>query len=221
MNTYPIDIFTALLWVLIYLIVCGLIPGLLDKIVWRTIKAKISSWLNLITLLALNAAFLLTLIRKNRVVISLFSNISIIGILLAIGCSLLFFVVLDKLLDPFFDKIFTVSADEYRKELASLSQYPLVNFIRICLLAPVVEEIFIRACILSALQIKYGLAIALILSSLLFAILHFNFVQTLSALVCGLVLGLLFVYTGSLLSCILAHLLYNTISYINMTKQWR
>lgn len=204
---------------LIYLVVCGLTPALIDRMIFRTMNSKVSAWLNLMALLVFNVAFLLMLIRNNQITISLFDNISIRGILLAIGCSIIFFILLDKLLDPLFDKIFASSADGYRKELALLRQYPLVNFIRICLLAPVVEEVFIRVCILSSLQNRYGTIIALIISSLLFAILHFNFVQTLSALICGLILGLLYVYTGSVFSCILAHFLYNTISYLNITKQ--
>lgn len=132
---------------------------------------------------------------------------------MAFGCSVLFFLLLDKFLDPFFDSVFIASADEYKKTIVLLRQFPIANFIRVCLLAPVVEEILIRGCILNSLQNKYGIIFALLISSFLFAVLHFNFVQTLSALICGLMLGLLYINTGSLFSCILAHSLYNTISY--------
>ena len=38
-------------------------------------------------------------------------------------------------------------------------------------------------------------------------------VQTLSAMICGIVLGLLYIRTGSIICCITAHAGYNMISY--------
>lgn len=59
-----------------------------------------------------------------------------------------------------------------------------------------------------------SLPTGLFLSSILFALLHFNMVQTLSAFVCGFVLGLLYLNTNSLFCCILAHTGYNLLAYI-------
>lgn len=52
----------------------------------------------------------------------------------------------------------------------------------------------------------------MVISAVLFALLHFNMAQTLSALVCGLVLGLLYLRTGSLFCCVITHMGYNLIS---------
>jgi hypothetical protein len=181
--------------------------------IWRKLNEGIAAWLNLLTLIVFNSIFLFTLVKRYQLEIGLFNNISLEGILWAFGCGLLFYLLLDQFLDPFFDRIFVASADEYQRMLALLRQFPFVTFIRVCLLVPVVEEILIRGCILKSLQSKYGVVFALLFSSVLFAVLHFNFVQTLSALICGLILGLLYIKTDSLFSCILAHSLYNTISF--------
>ncbi|WIV11579.1 type II CAAX endopeptidase family protein [Proteiniborus sp. MB09-C3] len=210
---YTISIENVVVWLVIYFIMCGILPTILDITIWRTFGTKISTWLNLLTLIVFNSLFIFYLTNKYKLKISIFSNITLKGILLAIGCSVLFFILLDKFLDTFFDSVFTTSAEGYQKTIASLRQFPIANFIRICLLAPIVEEILMRGYILSSLQNKYGTVIALLVSSLLFAILHFNFVQTLSAVVCGLILGLLYISTGSLFCCILAHSLYNAISF--------
>ncbi len=45
---------------------------------------------------------------------------------------------------------------------------------------------------------------------------HFNMVQTLSAMICGLILGLLYLQTDSVICCIAAHAGYNMISYFEM-----
>ncbi|MBU5312817.1 CPBP family intramembrane metalloprotease [Tissierella carlieri] len=73
----------------------------------------------------------------------------------------------------------------------------MTSFLRVCLI-PTVEEILIRGYVLGELSNKYGIILALLVSSILFALLHFNMVQTLSALICGLILGILYIYTGSI-----------------------
>ena len=73
-----------------------------------------------------------------------------------------------------------------------------------------------RGFLLNGLAINYGKLIALFVSSMLFALLHFNMVQTLSAFICGIVLGLLYLYTDSIFCCILTHVGYNLISYVTM-----
>jgi len=170
-------------------------------------------WLNIFTLIAVNVIFFIGAARITGYKLTIFQNTTITGILLAIACSVLFFLLLDNFLDPIFDRIFPASAIEYEEMLITLRKFPAATFIRVCLFAPITEEILMRGFVLGGLQKKYGVIIALVVSTLLFAILHFNFVQTLSAVVCGLVLGLLYIKTGSLFCPILAHVLYNSISY--------
>lgn len=216
MSYEAINIRTTITWIFTYLIVCGIIPAALEQLIWGTTENAVSAWLHLLTLIALNILFILVLKTKYQLKLGIFSNISLSGILLAFGCSILFFLLLDNFLDPFFDRLFMASADEYKRAIEQLRQYPTVSFIRICLLAPVVEEIFIRGWVLNSLRKKYGVILALLLSTLFFAVLHFNFVQTLSAAIAGFILGLLYIKTGSLFCCILAHSLYNTISYFTI-----
>ncbi len=197
----------------VYFVACGIMPTTLDIVIWRKLDSNISIWLNLLIILVFNSIFLFALIKKYQLNLNFFKGITVTNLLLAVGCSILFFFLLDKFLDPIFDSMFSTSAEEYQKTLEILRQAPMANFIRICLLAPIVEEILMRGYVLQGLQNRYGVVIALLVSAFLFALLHFNFVQTLSALICGLILGLLYINTGSLFCCILAHSLYNTISY--------
>lgn len=135
---------------------------------------------------------------------------------LAKGCCILFYLLLDKGLDPIFEKAFPASEESYRQTLQALSEAPVVSFFQICILAPMIEEILMRGFLLGGLSINYGKVTALMVSAFLFALLHFNMVQTLSAFICGIVLGLLYLHTGSLFCCILAHIGYNLISYITI-----
>lgn len=215
-NLYQSNILTVITWTLVYLLVCGIIPTIIDIIIKNVVNIQFSSIVNLVLTAVLNFLFIYILIKNYNIKINLFNNVSLINILFAIACSILFFLVLDKCLDPFFDSLFIESAIEYQQSINSLKEIPIISFFQICLIAPIIEETFIRGCILNSLKNKYGVAIAILISSIIFAVLHFNFVQTISALICGIVLGLLYIKTNSLFCYILTHFIYNTISFFTI-----
>lgn len=193
----------------------------LDVAVWRKISAPYGKYLNLITIIFCMAVFLLLLTGRNHLKMDFRANISLQGIFLSILCAVLFYCVLDKGLDPVFEKFFPASEESYQQTLQSLYSAPVLSGIQVCLLAPIIEEILMRGFLLGGLSPRYGKAVALLVSSFLFALLHFNMVQTLSAFVCGIGLGMLYLYTGSIACCIVAHAGYNLISYIGMIAAFR
>lgn len=211
-SSHEANIEKVILLVGAYLLVL-LLATTIDIVVWRKLNSKISPWLNLIILIALNLLFIILLVQKTNFKINILHNISPMGILLALGCSILFYLLLDKGLDPFFAKMFPKSEGNYKEAINILGQAPIPSFIYVSILGPAVEEILMRGYVLGGLQNRYGIIIALLISSILFALMHFNMVQTLSAFICGLILGLLYINTGSIFCCILAHSLYNAISY--------
>ena len=146
----------------------------------------------------------------------LLSNISFVGMMLAIGCSFLFFLLLDRGLDPIFEGMFPQSEQDYQEMLESLIKSPLTSMIQVCVFAPIIEEILMRGVVLGGLKNSYGTVTALLISATLFALLHFNMVQTLSAFVCGIILGLLYIKTNSVFCCMIAHSGYNLICYVGM-----
>ncbi|MCM1084362.1 MAG: CPBP family intramembrane metalloprotease [Clostridium sp.] len=184
----------------------------LDVAFWRKIAPKYSNVLNMITISICIVCFIL-LLKKTGYELQLLSNITFMGIILAVCCSVLFFLLLDKCLDPVFESMFPQSEQDYQQTIQSLITAPITSLIQVCLLAPVIEEILMRGVVLGGLKHTYGILRALIISSALFGLLHFNMVQTLSAFVCGIVLGLLYIKTNCIFCCILAHCGYNLISY--------
>ncbi len=85
--------------------------------------------------------------------------------------------------------------------------------ISVAIVPALAEEFMFRGVILTILR-KYGDTFAIFISSLLFGLLHGNFVQTPFAFVVGLVLGFITVYTGSMLPSMIIHCLNNSISII-------
>ncbi|MDE7249661.1 MAG: CPBP family intramembrane metalloprotease, partial [Lachnospiraceae bacterium] len=114
---------------------------------------------------------------------------------------------------PIFESVFPKSEQAYQATIQSLIKSPITSLLQVCIIAPVIEEILMRGFVLGGLKNTYGVIVALFISALFFTILHFNMVQTLSAFVCGIILGLLYIKTDSIPCCIIAHCGYNLISY--------
>ena len=107
------------------------------------------------------------------------SHISFVDMMLSIGCSFLFFLLLDRDFDPIFEGMFPQSEQDYQEIIQSLINSPMTSLIQVCVLAPVIEEILMRGAVLGGLKNSYGTVTALLISATLFACLHFNMVQTL------------------------------------------
>ncbi len=203
------------LWVLGWFGVM-LLYTLLDVAVWRKIAHGHARLLNVLSIALCMGGFLSLLQTKTHFQIDLAKGASLGGMLWAIGCAAAMYVLLDRCLDPVLEGLLPGSEERYRETLDHLREAPVLTFIQVCILAPVMEEILMRGFLLGGLSVNYGSAVALLISSALFALLHFNMVQTLSALCSGMALGLLYLRTGSLICCIAAHAGYNMISYFTM-----
>lgn len=208
-----ISIGKGILWVLVWF---GFmfIYTTLDIVIWRKIAPNYSRILNIITVALSMVVFFVLLGKKENFKLNLLANVSIQGIVIAICCSVLFYFLLDKGLDPIFESIFPTSKENYQQTIQSIISSPIVSLIDFCIFAPILEELLMRGFILNGLSVNYGIIVALLISSILFALLHFNIAQIIPSFICGIILGLIYLYTGSILSCIFAHMGYNLISYI-------
>lgn len=91
-----------------------------------------------------------------------------------------------------------------------------LSLIFIIVIAPVIEEILFRGVVLKPLE-KYGKLLAIVISSLLFAIYHGNIIHGIYAFICGLLLG--FVASEySLKYSVILHIFNNLISTIIENK---
>lgn len=203
----------AIMWSAAYFGIM-LLYTFLDIAIWRKIFPDFSEWVNLIVIMICAFGFICLL--KKQYKIDILSNVTPMGIVLAIACSALFYLVLDKCLDPVFESVFPQSEQDYQETIQGLIKSPITSLLQICIIAPIIEEVLMRGFVLGGLKKTYGVIGALLISALLFAMLHFNMVQTLSAFVCGMILGLLYIKTNSIFCCIIAHCGYNLISYATM-----
>ncbi|GAA0182120.1 hypothetical protein SH2C18_45530 [Clostridium sediminicola] len=82
------------------------------------------------------------------------------------------------------------------------------------IIAPIFEEIIMRGIILEGFLNKYKHRTAIILSALLFGLFHLNIPQFVNAFIMGIIFGIIYYKTRSLILCIVAHMVNNTFAII-------
>ncbi|MCD8167042.1 MAG: CPBP family intramembrane metalloprotease [Bacteroides sp.] len=86
--------------------------------------------------------------------------------------------------------------------------------VAIVITGPVVEELLFRGAIQGYLQKQMSPRKAILISALIFGIIHLNPAQVIFAFIYGVLLGWIFYKTGSLLLCITLHIVNNGTSVI-------
>lgn len=107
--------------------------------------------------------------------------------------------------------LFPLSCKIFLNTNSLINKYSLFIFFNSSLIAPLIEELFYRGLLLNGLSKKYSTIKALLVSSLLFALMHSNLVQDINAFIFSLFIGYVFIYTSSLKLSIFIHASNNLI----------
>lgn len=91
----------------------------------------------------------------------------------------------------------------------------VVDFLLLCILPAVGEELLFRGALQGILR-PCGSAAAIFGTALLFALLHLDPIQAITAFGAALFLGWLAERSGSILPCMLLHLANNTLAFLNL-----
>ena len=100
--------------------------------------------------------------------------------------------------------------------LPTPSQYVGAGFwavITSVLFAPLFEEFIFRGLILESLIRRHRRLISVLISSMLFAIVHFQPSVMITAFVSGVILGTIYLHTSSIFSVIILHAINNAVAY--------
>lgn len=101
-------------------------------------------------------------------------------------------------------------------DVSRMSPYEIVlQFIVMCLVPGICEEFLFRGTILTNC-LPFGRSRAIFISALLFALMHQNSEQIFYTFVAGIILGVLYEYTGSIWNCVLLHIMNNFLSLFTM-----
>lgn len=122
------------------------------------------------------------------------------------------------LLEKVFPHIDDVYQETFNKSIQDLSV--ISNYLSICVFAPLIEEVVCRGLILNRLLAKNKIWVSILITALIFGVLHMNWSQGISAFLAGIVMCFVYVKTRNLKACILGHALNNvfalTLMYINL-----
>ena len=120
----------------------------------------------------------------------------------AIGCLMLEVLAQEYLPIP--------TDPELGEWLGMLMLNPL-GILGVCLIGPLAEEAIFRGAILRRLlEKKWNPWIAIVISAIIFAIVHGNFEQGLTAIIMGCFMGWIYYRTRSIMPCFLVHAVNNT-----------
>lgn len=90
----------------------------------------------------------------------------------------------------------------------------VLEFAALCVIIPLVEEILYRGIVYGRLRDFIGIRPAILISALIFGIIHVNLVQFIYASIFGLLLAYLVEYTGFVYGAALAHMAANLTSVL-------
>ncbi len=97
----------------------------------------------------------------------------------------------------------------FKEALKDMELHPYYEFFFGATVIPIFEEIFMRGIILAGLLNRYNPKKAIIISALIFGAWHFNIHQSVNATLIGLILGMIYYKTNSLILCIVLHMTNN------------
>jgi uncharacterized protein len=131
---------------------------------------------------------------------------------LALGCGLMVISWGLNVIYGLFLSIFSLSIQQDYSTLFTDVSSAWGIMIGGAVVAPVVEEIIFRGFIFAGLRDRYGWKIAALISSLLFAVIHFQPTAVLPIVVLGLIFAYLYQRSGSIWPAIIMHLSSNAIA---------
>jgi len=233
MKSYPISrqiwrvIYPLLIWLgLTFLaagvgaVVVGLVVTIRDGLEDYMIEAAIETFLNehglwlLIVGNALSAAVLIPMWLQTRKSLPVFENAKL-GVSV-ITLTAFFFIFFNFILSSLFSFIdilrFFSSYEELIEALAAGSF--LVQILAVGIVAPVVEEVLYRGIILNRLLQWIPKWVAVLISSALFGLMHFNLFQGLYAFATGIVVAVVYLRYRNLWIPIIGHVVFNMTSVV-------
>ncbi len=101
------------------------------------------------------------------------------------------------------------SLNELLSETYAGAGNPIAPILLFALVAPITEELLFRGVFLRAFLKRHSAAKAIVVTSLMFALIHLNPWQAVPAFILGLAFAAMDIRTGSLLPSLISHAIYN------------
>lgn len=160
-------------------------------------------------------AFIIFLHNKNSVNYDYFGSINIKTLIIVVLIMFSLYFLYENTIQILIDKYFSYKMFDSTNSIESIFSNPIAAFLQVCITAPIVEEVLIRGYFFKTLNGRYTVLKTIIITSIFFAVLHFDFVNTIFYLIIGIFLGIVFVRTKSIGYCIILHFSLNFYAFIS------
>lgn len=107
----------------------------------------------------------------------------------------------------FFNSLYHLNVPEV------LTNFNLITFLSTCFVGPIIEEIIFRYVIYHLFRKEYSKNKSILITSILFGVLHFNLKKGIFAFVIGFILNKIYVKTNNMIYPIIGHIIINIIGY--------
>lgn len=209
---YPILNF--LISFMIFIILYSMISVLFSKLsfnfdVKKTLIAK------RITQGLLYFIFINFLHSKNSVKCDYFRSINIKTLIIVVLIMFFLYFIYENTIQILIDRYFTYKIEDTTNSIERIFSNPIAAFLQVCVIAPIAEEMLIRGYFFKTLNVRYTISQTLIITSIFFALFHFDFVNTIFYLIIGIFLGIVFIETKSIIYCIILHFSLNFYVFIS------
>lgn len=141
--------------------------------------------------------------------LDLTKNFSLKGVGEAILTAIILFVVINFMVSPLLSVAFPSSAGNYDNSVADMMTTPVATFFQVVLIAPLFEELIFRGLIMKRALRWCSTGASVLMTAVLFGVLHLSIVQGISAAAAGIVLCVFYGRRKSVGLNILAHSIYN------------
>ena len=195
-----------------YLLFCSAFPAFLSGILSGFFGIEVNNIYAPLSFVT-GVLYMILIFLWMREKVNLFKNISIKGIGEALITALVLFVVINFVVSPFLSLLFPVSAGNYDQSMTDMMATPAATFIQVAFIAPLFEELIFRGLILKRALRKWNAVFSVVMTAVLFGILHMSVVQGISAAAAGIVLCIFYVRRKSVGLNILAHSIYNSMVF--------
>lgn len=210
------------IYFLVFLVLYSLIANCVEDVLLVSGDAVLAKVIKRIVEFLLFLVFTVFLHRKGNIEMKYSYHLNIgvfvIAFIFLFSAILLYEGTVEKLIDTYFN--FEINIGNSEDLLEDIFKIPAALFIQTCITAPIFEEIIMRGYVFRVIAKKYSFLVGLVINSLFFALLHFDFVNSLFYFMIGAILTYVFYKTGSILYCILLHFLVNFIAVLSHYLQF-
>lgn len=211
-----IGFFNAFITVVLYILFCHVLPSILHS---QLSKYRIKNIILQTMIYAVPAFLYFYLVFTKLHTLPKYLTFSFISLLLSICITILLYLLLHEVIIKLTDKYLVKSTILYYASISLFLKEATFSKIYVLLISPITDDLMFRYLLLTTLKPTYGLVLSVLITTILYAIIHLNFAQGIRAFTENIFFSVIFILSSSILITILCNIIYTLISYYKLKEK--